>query len=203
MQKSKRTIRLLFFVVIALLISASILDRFIIHKNLTVPQVKLSTDSNSNDQKYHLEQFVVSKVVDGDTIDLNIADEVNKKTYTRIRLLGIDTPETKKPNSPVMYFGPQASKKTKQLTLGKTVTVILDPLSKSRDKYGRLLCHIKLSNDTFLSQTLIEQGYCYVDPRFPHSFYKKYERLGRQAKKQKMGLWESVTPQNYPHWMEK
>ena len=203
MRKSKRTIRLLFFLIIALLITASVLDRLVIHKSSNAPQAQSSPSSNQDNQKYHLKQFTVSYVVDGDTLDLNVADDINQKKHTRVRLLGIDTPETKKPNSPIMYFGQDAFKKTKQLTLDKVVTVILDPLSKSRDRYGRLLCHIKLSDDTFLSQVLIEQGYCYVDPRFPHSFYRKYEKLGRQARRKKIGLWESVTPKDYPRWMKK
>ena len=203
MRKSKRTIRLFFFLIIALLITASVLDRLVIHKNSNAPQAQPLADNNRDNQKYHLKQFTVSYVIDGDTLDLNITDDTNKKKHTRVRLLGIDTPETKKPNLPIMYFGPEAFKKAKQLALNKVVTVVLDPLSKSRDRYGRLLCHIKLPDDTFLSQVLIEQGYCYVDPRFPHSFYRKYKKMGNQAQRQKVGLWESVTPKDYPHWMKK
>ena len=58
-------------------------------------------------EKYNAKTFAVIHVVDGDTLDINISD--GRYNHTRIRLWGIDTPETKKPNSPVMYFGPEAS----------------------------------------------------------------------------------------------
>ena len=72
--------------------------------------------------KYNEKSFIVVKVIDGDTIDINIPD--GNYTITRIRLLGIDTPETKNPYTDVMYFGPEASKFTADIVLGQQVAVI-------------------------------------------------------------------------------
>ena len=77
----------------------------------------------SDSQKYHAKTFTVIKVVDGDTIDIDIPD--GEYNHTRIRLWGIDTPETKSTKYGVMYFGPEAAEFTKKLVLGKQVAVYL------------------------------------------------------------------------------
>ena len=84
----------------------------------------------SDIEKYHAKSFTVVRVVDGDTIDIDVAD--GNYPHTRIRLWGIDTPETKSPEYGVMYFGPEAAEFTKELTLGKLVTVYLDKDNRSR-----------------------------------------------------------------------
>lgn len=149
-------------------------------------------------EKYNNKTFTVVKAVDGDTIDINIPD--GRYEHTRIRLLGVDTPETKKPDTPVMYYGPEASEFTKEKTLGRKVTVIMDPRSKPRDKYGRLLAHIKLDNGSILNEQLILNGFAYADTRFPQSFNKEYALLEKQAMKSKTGLWKNVTPEQMPAW---
>lgn len=176
---------------------------------------------NTDDwNKYNEKVFTVAKVVDGDTIDINIPDgnwpdtrPVRDKTSmmserplgavsngTRIRLLGVDTPETKNPHTEVMYFGPEASKFTTDTVLGQNVIVIMDKLSKTRDKYHRLLAHIRLTDGRILNEELISQGFGYADTRFPHSFYDKYIQLEKEAKKAKKGLWEKVKPDQMPQW---
>jgi micrococcal nuclease len=152
-------------------------------------------------EKYNNKTFTVVKTVDGDTIDINIPD--GRYEHTRIRLLGVDTPETKKPDTPVMYYGPEASEFTKEKTLGRKVTVIMDPRSKPRDKYGRLLAHIKLDDGSILNEQLILNGFAYADTRFPQSFNKEYALLEKQAMKSKTGLWKNVTPEQMPKWRQK
>ncbi|MGV0600771.1 thermonuclease family protein, partial [Mycolicibacterium pulveris] len=66
---------------------------------------------------------VVLRVVDGDTID--IRDEVRGRL--RVRILGIDTPETKKPNSPVECWGPEATEFARSTMLGRRVALVTDP----------------------------------------------------------------------------
>jgi len=76
-------------------------------------------------QRYHNKIFTVVKVVDGDTIDIGVPDAVNNKPYTRIRLWGVDTPETVHPTRAVMHYGPEASAFVKKNTLNKDVKVFL------------------------------------------------------------------------------
>ncbi len=152
-------------------------------------------------QKYHTKTFTVVKVVDGDTIDIDIPD-VND-SYTRIRLWGIDTPETKNPDLGVMYFGPEAAEFATKLVLGKPVTVFLDEGNNTRGKYGRLLAYVQLPDERFLNEVLLTEGYAYADLRFRHSFYNKYKQLEASAHSGKKGLWKTVLPEQLPGWLQR
>jgi micrococcal nuclease len=80
----------------------------------------------------------VLKVVDGNTVD--IVDDVRGRL--RIRLLGIDTPETKKPGYSVGCWGPQASEFAKSTLLGQRVAFVTDPSQGMYDRYGRTLAYL-------------------------------------------------------------
>ncbi len=153
----------------------------------------------SDFEKYHDKTFTVLKIVDGDTIDIDVPDD--KYNHTRIRLWGIDTPETKNPKTGVMYFGPEAADFTTKSALGRQVTVYLEE-HRTRDKYGRLLAYIKLPDGGFLNEALLSEGLAYADTRFRHSFYHKYKQLEAAARRQKKGLWPKVTPEQMPKWRQ-
>jgi endonuclease YncB( thermonuclease family) len=151
-------------------------------------------------EKYHAKTFTVKNIVDGDTIDINIPD--GKYEHTRIRLWGVDTPETKHPERGVMYFGPEAAEFTRKLTFGKAVTIYLEE-HRTRGYYGRLLAYVRLPDDGFLNEVLLTEGFAYADVRFRHSYYHKYKQLEAAARSRKKGLWESVTPEQMPQWRQK
>jgi len=169
---------------------------FLPSKNASTAQTQ---DTNDWD-KYHNKTFIAVKAVDGDTLDIDIPD--GRYEHTRIRLLGVDTPETKNPNMPLMYFGPEAYNFTKEKVLGRKVTVLMDRLANSRCKYGRLLCHIQLEDGKILNEELLIRGFAYADPRFPQSFNKEYAQLEKQARKAKAGLWKNVTIEQMPKWKQ-
>ena len=154
----------------------------------------------SDYKKYNSQTFIVVKVVDGDTLDVDCPD--GKNNYTRIRLWGVDTPETKKPNTPIMYFGPEASEFTKKLTMGNTVTLYLDS-EKPRDRYDRILAYVQLPDKKYLNEVLISEGYAYADLRFQHSFLQRYSQLEAAARSQKKGLWKNITRDQLPEWLQK
>jgi micrococcal nuclease len=151
-------------------------------------------------EKYHEKTFTVLKVVDGDTIDIDVPD--GKYNHTRIRLWGIDTPETKNPEVGVMYFGPEAAEFTTKSALQKQVTVYLNE-TRTRDKYDRLLAYIKLPDGGFLNEVLLTEGFAYADLRFRHNFYNKYKQLEAGARGRKKGLWEKVTRDQLPEWLQR
>ena len=161
------------------------------------------TNPTSDQQLYHKKSFLVIKVVDGDTLDLNIHDPHNNKPYTRVRLWGVDTPETKHPKKGLMYFGPQASDFSTELTLNKIVEVHLEPFQNSRGKFHRLLAYIYLPDGKMLNEELIKNGYGYADPRFKHMLRQKFKQLGNQAKKEKLGLWKLVRLDQTPDWYQR
>lgn len=151
-------------------------------------------------QKYHAKTFRVTNVLDGDTLEIDIPDA--NYNHTRIRLWGIDTPETKHPDFGVMYFGPQAAEFAKQLTFGKKVTVYLDE-TRTRGYYGRLLAYVLLPDDRFLNEVLVAEGFAYSDLRFDHGFYNTYKQLEAGARSAKKGLWENVTREQLPQWLQR
>jgi endonuclease YncB( thermonuclease family) len=152
-------------------------------------------------EKYHAKNFYVVNVIDGDTIDIGIPD--SEYIFTRIRLLGVDTPETKDPNLPVQYFGPEATDFVTKLALRRQVTVYLDAYNHMRHKYKRLLAYVQLPDSRFLNEVLLSEGFAYADLRFRHSFFNKYQQLESSARSLKKGLWEKVTREQLPEWLKK
>jgi len=148
-------------------------------------------------EKYDGKAFQVTRVIDGDTLDINIADSNGRRT--RVRLWGVDTPETVKPDTPVQHFGPEASRFTKLLAAGQTVKLKLVP-SCTRDKYGRLLAYVILPDKRMLNRLLIAEGYGYADPRYTHPFAREFRALQRQAKLAGRGLWREVKRSDLPYY---
>jgi micrococcal nuclease len=151
-------------------------------------------------EKYHAKTFIVVNVIDGDTIDIDVPD--GRYEHTRMRLLGIDTPETDGEQFGVMYFGPEAAESTKRFALGKAVTVYLDVPNPTRDKYGRLLTYARLPDDRFLNEVLLTEGFAYADLRFRHSSHNRYQQLEAAARSQNRGLWKKVTREHLPEWLQ-
>ncbi len=149
-------------------------------------------------EKYHEKTFTVINVVDGDTIDIDIPN--GKYNHTRIRLWGVDTPETKDPKTRVI--GREAADFTMKLALGKQVTIYLEE-HRTRGKYGRLLAYVQLPNGYILNEVLLTEGFAYADLRFRHSFYNKYKQLGASARSQKKGLWPKLTRHLLPEWLQR
>ena len=161
--------------------------------------IQRTTYAAADWQKYHDRTFTVLEVIDGDTIDIDFPD--GKFPDTRIRLMGIDTPETKHPMVGLMYYGPEATEFTKSLVLGQPVTLRLDTVGDIRDRYGRLLAYVTLPDGTVLNEELIKQGFAYAYLSFPHTDSAQYEALMQQAMDQKKGLWQNVTRDQLPKWL--
>lgn len=151
-------------------------------------------------EKYHGKTFKVTNVVDGDTIDIDVPD--GDFGHTRIRLWGIDTPESKSPKTGVMYFGPEAAEFTRTLALGRNVRIYLDQGNRTRGYYGRVLGYVQLPDKTFLNELLIAEGYAYADLRFKHSHYNRYKQLDSAARGQRKGLWAEVKRDQLPQWLQ-
>lgn len=126
------------------------------------------------------ESFLVTRVVDGDTIELEGGEKV--------RYIGIDTPETVKPGWPVECFGKEASRRNRELVEGKRVTLASDV--SDRDRYGRLLRFAYLPDGTFVNELLVREGYARV-ASFPPDISKQDVFLAaeRDARAAKRGLW--------------
>lgn len=130
------------------------------------------------------EHATVNRVIDGDTVDVDISGETR-----RVRVLGIDTPETKKRGAPVECFGPEATARAETLLPpGSTVTVVTDNGADTNDKYGRDLRHIATAGGDNVGQLLVSEGYAET-MTFPHSLADSYGAAETAARDQRHGLW--------------
>ena len=162
--------------------------------------IERATYTAADRKTYHGKTFAVLEVIDGDTIDIDFPDD--DQPYTRVRLLGVDTPETKHPTIGVMFFGPEASAFGTQQAKGKQVTLFLDTIGDHRGYYGRLLAYVQLPDGTILNEELIKQGYGYAYLSFPHSQFDKYSELMEEAMMEKRGLWQNATRDDLPRWLK-
>jgi len=150
--------------------------------------------------RYEGGTFAVTRVIDGDTVHLDVPDDGGP--VTKVRLLGIDSPEMGGAGAKPMHFAEEATRFATDLALGKVVTVYLDEPAGSRDKYDRLLAYLQLPDDTFLNEQLLQGGYVYADLRFRHSYYSKYKQLEAGARAARAGLWADVSPDQMPAWRQ-
>ena len=127
----------------------------------------------------------VSRVVDGDTIVVTENGEEKK-----VRLIGVDTPETVDPRKPVECFGKEASDKTTEYLLGKAVVLEPDLSQGDVDKYGRLLRYVFLENGFHVNLALIADGYAYeYTYDLPYKYQADFKEAEKGAKERRLGLW--------------
>lgn len=135
------------------------------------------------------ELYLVTNVVDGDTIDVIINGQEE-----RLRLIGVDTPETKDPRKPVQCFGVEASSKATELLLNKKVRLEFDSSQSKRDKYNRLLAYIYREDGLFYNKWIIENGYAheytYV---IPYNYQEEFKTAENYARENQLGLWNPDT----------
>jgi endonuclease YncB( thermonuclease family) len=133
--------------------------------------------------------YSVSHFVDGDTIAVSMNGKDEK-----VRFIGVDTPETHKPNTPVQCYGPAAAAFTKSTIGGNKVRLEADPLDTDRDRYGRLLRYVYLPDGTLVNEQLIRLGYGFYYPYFPFSKKAQFAADQQAAITAHKGLWGNCSP---------
>jgi len=153
-----------------------------------VPTSTTVTTTSTQATKVQTNALVVH-VVDGDTVDVKLDTEPNKQY--RVRLLGVNTPETVDPRRPVQCFGKEASDFAKKTLSGKRIKLEADPQADERDKYDRLLRNIILEDGTDFNALLVKDGYAQAYVSFPQNPARKVElrKLESEAKAAGAGLW--------------
>lgn len=124
---------------------------------------------------------LITRVVDGDTI---IVEGVG-----RVRLIGVNTPESVDPRRPVEDFAKEAAAFTRRLAEGKRVRLDYD--SARTDRYDRTLAYVFLEDGTFLNAEIIRQGYGFAYTAFPFRYLNEFRNLEREARENGRGLWGS------------
>jgi micrococcal nuclease len=142
-----------------------------------------ATDAGRGDQR--AADATVVRVVDGDT--LVVASEGEEE---RVRLIGIDTPESVKPGTPVECFGKEASAHLTDL-LPEGTPVRLERDVEARDRYERLLAYVyRAEDDLFVNRTMVAEGYAQpatYPPNVAHT--EELVAAGRLAREEGLGLW--------------
>jgi micrococcal nuclease len=124
----------------------------------------------------------VTRVIDGDTVEVRIDGREDE-----VRYIGIDTPETVKPGTPVQCYGPQASALNHRVVEGRMVRLVFD--RERRDVYGRLLAYVFVGRE-MVNARLVRLGYARtltIPPNVAHAGL--FHRLARSAGRQGRGLW--------------
>lgn len=153
-------------------------------KNTLNNYINLNNASTSdNPSNISSELYKVVRVVDGDTIIIDY-----NGTEERVRLIGVDTPESVHPNKEKnTEFGTTASNFSKELLTDKYVKIELDV--QERDQYGRILAYVYL-NDVMVNKTLLQEGYAKVATYPPNVKYvDDFTSIQEEARNNKKGLW--------------
>ena len=151
-----------------------------------LPSFKSPPDSTVS-SNIQINTFLVTKVVDGDTIEIKTDGEMAK-----VRLIGIDTPETVDPHRPAGCYGRKASDETKRLLTGKEVVLTKDV--SETDKYKRLLRYVYLpmgdGKNLFVNDYLIRQGFAKILTYPPDVKYnRRFLEAEKEARDNLRGLW--------------
>lgn len=133
---------------------------------------------------------MVTKVVDGDTINIRTKENTEDEIVEyKVRLIGINTPETVDPRKEVECFGKEASLVAREKLLNKKIKLELDSSQDKFDKYGRLLAYVYI-DDLFFNKFMIEEGYAYeYTYEFSYFYQKEFKVAEQVAYDAKRGLW--------------
>jgi micrococcal nuclease len=136
------------------------------------------------------ERALVTDVIDGDTIKV-----LRGRRQETVRLIGVDTPETGRPGTPVQFCGPEATLFTRRTLIGKRATLafeVPDRTGGGTDKYGRTLAYVFTDEGRNVNLELIEQGYGRVYRRYPFRYEQAFTRAEQAARAARRGMWDEA-----------
>ncbi len=140
------------------------------------------------------ETATVEWVIDGDTLDLIIAGR-----QERVRLIGVDTPESVSRDTPIQCFGEEASTALKGL-LPVNSEVRIERDIEARDRFGRLLLYVYRAEDNlFINEWLVANGYAdtlFFEPNI--AFRSSFTERRNAARSEQLGLWASCEGPDQP-----
>jgi len=133
--------------------------------------------------------YAVVDVVDGDTIKVEVDGE-----RVTVRVLGIDTPETRAPGTPVQCFGREATARAEALLDGQQVRLTTDPTQDRYDRYDRLLAYVWLADGSLFEWAMVADGFAHeYTYDLPYRYQVELREAERSAREAGRGLWASAT----------
>jgi micrococcal nuclease len=159
----------------------------------TTISVPALVNENTNQTDTTEQQFYqVVKIIDGDTFDVEI-DGVT----TRIRPIGINTPEMNDSRDDVRCLAIKAKEKAGELLFGRNVRLMADPTQDDLDKYGRSLRFVWREDGLFFNEVMIREGYAYeYTYDVPYLYTDEFKEAQDQAKELGVGLWSEEVCSN-------
>lgn len=142
--------------------------------------------------QYHGIEARVVRVVDGDTLIVDLPDPREDTSTTRIRLWGIDSPEMARSGADARGaepFAQEAADFIESRALDHLVRLRIER-HRVRDRYDRILAYVELPDGSDLGEQLLLAGLTLADDRWPHTLLERYAQLETAARKQGQGLWE-------------
>ncbi len=150
-----------------------------------LPNILIASNNQSSNEINQTEYFEVTRIIDGDTIEINSRSETIK-----IRLIGVNTPETVDPRRKVECFGKEASAYTKEILQNRKISIKYDKTQSKTDKYGRLLAYVFRDDGLFVNKEIITNGYGYEYTYIiPYEYQNDFKEAEVYAKQNQLGLW--------------
>lgn len=137
---------------------------------------------------YHGVQTAIHRVIDGDTIEVNLPDAVQERSVTQVVLLGVNCPEPARLTAEAEPWATEATSLTASATTGVTVLLWLES-HQTRDPFGRILAHVELPDGSTLNEQLLLEGLARADDRVPHTNLSRYAQAEWSAKRKAVGVW--------------
>jgi endonuclease YncB( thermonuclease family) len=162
---------------LSLLLTALVLGLALLAQNEQTPEPLAQIDPGL---------YKVTRFSDGDTITV----DMNGRAET-VRMIGVDTPETHDPDTPVQCYGAAASAYTKNLIGAQKVRLEADPTNQNRDRYKRLLRYVYLPDGRLLQAEIIKNGYGFAYTSFPFTKKDQFVALEKEAQASSKGLWSN------------
>ena len=139
----------------------------------------------------------VARVVDGDTIHATIAGKDEK-----IRIIGLDSPETSKPGTPMECFALESTAAAKALLpVGTSIRLQADPSQDARDRFDRVLAHVVLPDGRLFAEVMISNGDAihYVYGGVPSMYADRLAAAEAHARETQAGIWSTTTCSGNDH----
>lgn len=136
------------------------------------------------------EVVIVTRVFDGDTLVVE-----RRGLEETVRLIGVDTPEISRPDTPVQYYGPEAADFARRALEGKRVTLEFEDPDRpggSVDRYGRTLAYVLMEDGRNFNLEIVRQGYGRVFDKYPFQYLKDFRQAERSARNAGMGIWNEA-----------
>ncbi|MBO1199948.1 thermonuclease family protein [Staphylococcus simiae] len=166
-------------IVVALIVVGVLAFQFINHSG----PFNNGNDSVQSGDLKDKDKVHITRVVDGDTF---VATRNGQQI--KVRLTGVDTPETVKPNTPVQPFGKEASNYSKKTLTNKDVYLEYD--KEKEDRYGRTLAYVWLDKDHMYNKELVEKGLAREKYFAPNGKYRNvFIKAQEKAKEQHLNIW--------------